>query len=147
MCCTATRPCGRSWPAPWLRERDATGQADALLLFNANQLKSAIGNRGTYDAEDPRITASKTADRKGRRQTFQGFSITVEYPSGSFRSGVAPDGTAWRKLMVHDYGHFVGIPAADGDSLDCYLGPDEDAEHAYVVNQLKQDGSFDEHKL
>ena len=137
----------KGYDAIWLRERGGTGQADALLLFNANQLKSAIGNRGTYDAEDPRITASKTADRKGRRQTFQGFSITVEYPSGSFRSGVAPDGTAWRKLMVHDYGHFVGIPAADGDSLDCYLGPDEDAEHAYVVNQLKQDGSFDEHKI
>ena len=137
----------KGYDAIWLRERDATGQADALLLFNSNQLKSAIGNRGTYDPEDPRITASKTADRKGRRTTFQGFEITVEFPKGSTRSGTAPDGTKWEREMVHAYGHFVGVPAADGDSMDCYLGPDDTSETAYIVNQLQQDGSFDEHKV
>lgn len=36
---------------------------------------------------------------------------------------------------------------ADGEPLDVYLGPDDTADFAFVVNQLKQDGSFDEHKI
>lgn len=51
--------------------------------------------------------ASKTADRKGRRRTFQGFSVVVEFPKGSTRSGVAPDGTKWQRKMLHDYGYLV----------------------------------------
>lgn len=46
------------YDAIWLRERDATRRADALLLFDPKQLKSASGNRGTFNTEDPRVTAS-----------------------------------------------------------------------------------------
>lgn len=110
-------------------------------------IKTLVGNLLHLQQHATGADITKTADRKGSRRTFQGFSLVVEYPKGSTRKGTAPDGTKWEREMVHDYGHFVGIDAADGDSLDCYLGPDDTSDFAYVINQLKKDGSFDEHKI
>ena len=67
--------------AIWLRESAGGGEGDALLLFDTRQLKSAIGNRGTYDGDDPRITASKTAastlDPSTIKYGFSGGGVIV----------------------------------------------------------------------
>ena len=47
--------------AIWIKERTSDAKGDALLLFDAKQLKSATGNRGTWDPEDARLIASRTA--------------------------------------------------------------------------------------
>lgn len=50
--------------------------------------------------------------------------------------------------MQAHYGYIKGTRAADGDEVDCYLGPNEMSQQAYIVTQLKKDtGEFDEVKL
>jgi phage-related protein (TIGR01555 family) len=68
----------------------------------------------------------------------------IENPRGSIRQGKNGD---WQIKMAHHYGFIKGTAGADGDEVDCFIGPDLEAERVFVVNQNKQDGAFDEHKV
>jgi len=73
--------------------------------------------------------------------------VKVENPSGSIRSGKSADGETWSVKMNHHYGFINGTKGADGDEVDCFVGPNHEASGVFVVNQNKADGStFDEHK-
>ncbi|TLP68252.1 hypothetical protein FEA48_30840 [Pseudomonas nitroreducens] len=85
--------------------------------------------------------------RKGHVR-FQGLDISIENPRGSERSGTRPDGSEWRHNMSDHYGYIRRTEGADGEQVDVYLGPDENSQRAFVVDQVnQQDGSFDEHKV
>lgn len=71
-----------------------------------------------------------------RRIRFQGLPITIENPRGSIRSGRSRAGKEWSITMAHDYGYIRGTEGADGDHYDCYLGPADDASHAYIVTTM-----------
>src|ERR1019366_191082 len=80
--------------------------------------------------------------------TFQGLRIAVENKKGSTRSGHDKDGKPWHTLMKAAYGYIVGSKGADDEGVDCYVGPNEQATHAYVVHQKKkEDGNYDEDKV
>lgn len=85
---------------------------------------------------------------KAGHTVFQGLPIHIEHDRGETRSGTSPDGERWTVDMVHPYGEILGTLAVDGDPLDCVLGPNRHATHAYVV-QAKLPGSqkFDEPKI
>lgn len=79
--------------------------------------------------------------------THQGLGIAIENRKGSVRSGVGEGGKPWRTEMKHPYGYIKGTKGADGEEIDCFLGPKKDAEHAFVVHQRKEDGkTHDEDK-
>lgn len=79
---------------------------------------------------------------------FQGIPIVIEWPKGSVRTGTNKDGEHWERKMLADYGKVPGTSArGDNEELDVYIGPDHDAPDAWVVEQLKDDGSFDEYKV
>lgn len=73
---------------------------------------------------------------------IQGFKCFIETPKGQIRRG---RGFAVR--MPADYGFIDGFLGADGDEMDCYIGPNKWSSMVYVVDQ-SQIGSptFDEHK-
>ena len=73
---------------------------------------------------------------------FQGLDISIENPKGSVRTGTDPGGKTWRVTMHHAYGYIRGTCGVDKDHVDCYLGPNPDASHAYVVHQ-RQAGKWD----
>ena len=80
--------------------------------------------------------------------TYQGLDIAIENRKGSVRSGVGKDGKPWRTKMKAPYGYIKGTRGADGEEIDAYVGPHEDATHAYVVHQRKEDGkTYDEDKV
>jgi len=85
----------------------------------------------------------------GANLDFQGIPITVEHAKGSTRTGADPDGKEWSRKMLCDYGYIKETTPAkgDGEDLDVYVGPDKDAPDAFVVEQLKDDGEFDEFKV
>jgi len=57
-------------------------------------------------------------------------------------------GRAWSREMKCDYGYIPGTSAAgDEESVDVYVGPDENSEFVYVVEQVGPTGEFDEYKL
>lgn len=79
---------------------------------------------------------------------FQGLPIAIENRKGSVREGVGKDGKPWRTVMKHPYGYIKGTKGADGDEVDCFVGPMKDGHHAYVVHQRKEDGkTYDEDKV
>lgn len=80
--------------------------------------------------------------------TFQGIPIVIEHPKGSTRTGINADGEAWEREMHAAYGYVPDTRSkGDNEDLDVYVGPDAESPTAYCINQLKEDGSFDEVKV
>lgn len=72
-----------------------------------------------------------------------GLDIAVETPVGQQRRPEWP-------VMTSHYGYINGHEGADGDSVDCFVRdgtPEGYTGGVYVINQPKQDGTFDEHKV
>jgi len=81
-------------------------------------------------------------------RSFQGIPVTIEWPKGSTRKGVGPDGKPWAREMFADYGYIPDTESkGDGEDVDVYIGPQAGAPDAYVIDQLKEDHSFDEAKI
>lgn len=78
---------------------------------------------------------------------FHGMSVAIENPKGSVRSGVDENGDAWSTEMKDVYGYLEGTAGADTDDIDVFVGEHPSSEDVFIVDQLKSDGSFDEHKV
>jgi ppGpp synthetase/RelA/SpoT-type nucleotidyltranferase len=80
---------------------------------------------------------------------FRKIPVVIQWPKGSTRVGEREDGTPFKTEMTADYGYIPDtVAAGDSERLDIYIGPNEDAENAYVVEQMKEDGeTFDEYKV
>lgn len=79
-----------------------------------------------------------------------GLIISIENPADSIRKGVSSkSGESWEIKMKHHYGFFNGTKGADGDEVDVFVKNHLVAvpDHAYIINQVKPDGTFDEHKV
>lgn len=84
--------------------------------------------------------------QKGHVKLF-GLDLAIENPAGSRRPWKNPDtGESGERTMKYPYGYVKRTEGADGDAVDVYVGPNEKSKIVFVVNQLKKDGSFDEHK-
>lgn len=84
---------------------------------------------------------------KKRHLKFQGMDVSIENEAGSVRSGQGKDGHKWQTQMCNHYGYIRRTEGPDGDHVDVYLGPNEDAPYAYVVHQMKPStGEYDEDK-
>lgn len=85
----------------------------------------------------------------GRYEDFGGLKVGVESEAGSSRHWTAMDGSSGSTRMLYDYGFICGLLGADGEELDCYLGPDRSAEWAYVVHQMAPPDyrTYDEDKV
>lgn len=76
-----------------------------------------------------------------------GMVICVENPKGSIRKGQTVDGSQWANKMPNHYGFIKGTNGADGDEMDCFVGPNFKSQMVYVVNQNDPTtDEFDEHK-
>jgi phage-related protein (TIGR01555 family) len=78
---------------------------------------------------------------------LHGLDFSIENPWGSERSGVDKDGNSWSSILPAHYGYVRKTVGADGQHVDAYIGPFEDSELVFVVDQNDADtGAFDEHK-
>lgn len=78
---------------------------------------------------------------------LDGYDITIENPKGNERSGTDAKGGKWSVTMNNDYGYIRGTQGVDGDHIDVFLSDDPTTGNVYVIDQVKEDGSFDEHKV
>ena len=78
---------------------------------------------------------------------FNGINIGIENPIGSVREGTDNKGNAWKTKFFYPYGYIEGIDGSDGDSLDCFIGPNETSDKVFIIYQSKADNTFDEHKI
>lgn len=85
------------------------------------------------------LQSSKVAQHKlSRRTEFRGLKISVETDKGEKRHWYDPHneekGTT---TMKYPYGYIRRTEGIDGDHVDVYIGPNEDAKNVYVVHQQK----------
>jgi cell division protein FtsB len=76
---------------------------------------------------------------------LHGMNFTIETPMFTPRTGKA-DGEPWSIVCMANYGYLNGYTGADGDAFDVYVGPTPESTLVVVVNQVKKDRTFDEHK-
>ncbi|NPU91379.1 MAG: PLxRFG domain-containing protein [Gammaproteobacteria bacterium] len=96
---------------------------------------------------EPSDAQKEAGNYKKGHIKLQGLDIAIENPAGSKRSGTAPDGTAWESEMASHYGYVKRTTGADGDQVDVFVGGNPESQKVFVVDQINQDGKFDEHKV
>lgn len=95
----------------------------------------------TYEAPPKQELKRLKAQDKAYR--VHGLELEVETPRGAVRSG-----EGWAVALPADYGFVKDVEGADGDEVDCFIGPKPAATDAYVFNTLEpESGAFDEHKI
>lgn len=119
---------------------------------NKNQEKEAISLERAIDnarrmTDDPTHAQAAAGNYSKGKFRAHGLVFTIEVPKDGFRKGVGSDGQEWSRKVTADYGYINRTVGADGDAIDVYIGPEPETEIVFVVDQLKRDGSFDEHKV
>lgn len=105
---------------------------------------SLLGHKFTPKTARVKIPNRKLEDR----YRSHGLPISIETSKGSKRSGVDVDGHEWSVKMTTDYGYIRGTEGGDGEHLDCFIGPNPESTHVYVVRQIHPNtGKFDEDKV
>lgn len=111
------------------------------------RLQDAINETDT----EPTEAQKKSGNYKKGHVKFGGYDYTIENPKGSYRSGVDENGKEWKQKMNDTYGYIRGKFGKDGDHLDMFINDNADLDSwngdVFVVDQVNQDGTFDEHKV
>lgn len=97
----------------------------------------------------PTESQAKAGNYRKGHVKIDGFDITIENPKGSVRSGIDEKGNKWSTEMQNDYGYIKGTESVDGDHIDIFLSEylNDWNGTVYVVDQVTDGGSFDEHKV
>jgi hypothetical protein len=98
-------------------------------------------------AEKPTEKEKEAGNYKKGHIRLHGFEIAIENAKGSTRSGVDDQGKKWSIVMPAVYGYINGTVGKDKDHIDVYIGEHPTSMLAFVVNQHKKEGGFDEHKI
>lgn len=86
----------------------------------------------------PKVQALRKSRKLHYRTTFRGLPISIENRKGSIRRWHDPHtDTEGKTRMRLPYGYIRLTEGEDGDHVDCFLGPHEDATHVYVIHQRK----------
>lgn len=117
-------------------------------LYSIIQQAAHQGAYGHGAIKLPSAGQAKAGNYRKGRVSYKGMPLVIEQPQGSYREGVAPDGTRWRNRMAAHYGYIRSTKGADGDEVDVFVGPMPEVDQVYVINQINSaSGNFDEHKV
>ncbi len=96
---------------------------------------------------EPTEAQKEAGNYKKGHVRIDGYDITIENPKGSVRRGTDADGKQWSVTMNNTYGYIRGTEGVDGDHIDIFLSDDPSNGNVFVIDQVKADGTFDEHKV
>jgi GGDEF domain-containing protein len=95
------------------------------------------------DRPEPTPAQKEAGNYAKGHERVAGMDISIENPAGSKRR---PE---WPELKSH-YGYIRRSEGADGDQVDVFLKPGTPTDYAgpvFVVDQVKRNHHFDEHKV
>jgi hypothetical protein len=105
--------------------------------------KTAIQTDGGTDRDVGIAEMEEVESRRIDHMEFNGLDICVENQTGTFREG---DG--WKVFMEYPYGYIDGVTGADGEELDCFVGPNQNAEFVYIIHIVDPvTDNYDEDKV
>ena len=123
-------------------------ESESLLDYAERVAKvKEIADARKEVSANPTDAQKEAGNYKKGHITLDGYDITIENPKGSARYGVDVNGKPWAVQMENDYGYIRGTEGVDGDHIDVFLSDDPTTGKVYVIDQVKEDGSFDEHKV
>ena len=96
---------------------------------------------------NPTEAQKEAGNYKKGHVRIDGFDVTIENPKGSVRRGTDVSGKQWEQEMQNTYGYIRGTEGVDGDHIDVFLSDDPSQGNVFVIDQINEDGSFDEHKV
>lgn len=96
---------------------------------------------------EPTEAQKAAGNYKMEHRRVDGYNISIENVKGSVRRGTGADGKPWETTMQNDYGYIRGTEGVDGDHIDVFLSDTPEKDDVFVVDQVNEDGSFDEHKV
>ena len=122
---------------------------DALTAQSQPSISQQIEQAEQDTNIKPTEAQKEAGNYKKGHIKIDGFDITIETPKGVERSGVDEQGNKWSVKMNNTYGYIRGTEGVDGDHIDLFLSDNIDNwnGNVYVIDQVKTDGSFDEHKV
>lgn len=114
------------------------------------------GGAPTGDAAAPKRARAGDGDGGIRSiietKRIHGLDVIIETPKGAIRRGLG-----WEAVLESDYGYIrmpragggiSGKTGADGDQLDCFVGPNPTSPAVWVIDQRDPvTKAFDEHKV
>ena len=118
-----------------------------LNLLKEQMSNEEIDERTKYINPNPTEPQKKAGNYSMAHITFSGFKITLENAKGSKRFWKDDKGNEGFTEMKNHYGYFSRSLGHDGDHIDVFLGDNQDSDKVYVVDQNKNDGTFDESKV
>jgi hypothetical protein len=132
-------------PATSIQNSQPTGMSGSLVSGGGmSALTKPYKHGGRVEPTDGQ---KKAGNYKKRHISVHGLDISIENERGSTRSGVGKDGKPWSVKMPAPYGYIRRTEGADGDHVDCYIGPHIKSPHVWVVDQHDAGSKrFDEHK-
>ena len=122
---------------------------DALSAKSELSISQKIEQAEQDTNIEPTEAQKEAGNYKKGHIKIDGFDITIETPKGVERSGIDEQGNKWSVKMNNTYGYIRGTEGVDGDHIDLFLSDNIDNWNGsvYVIDQVKPDGSFDEHKV
>lgn len=122
--------------------REVMGKQATAQDILTNVETGKIGRR-TFARGGPTRAQVKAGNYRKEHITIHGLPISIENKPGSIRRG-----HNWEVKMPCAYGYFKRTEGADGDHVDCFVGPHPKSDKAFVINQTNHHtGRFDEHKV
>ena len=118
-------------------------QPEAPVSATAEAIAQAEAETNT----EPTEAQKEAGNYKKGHVVVDGLNITIEQPKGSVRRGTDANGKEWDTVMNNTYGYIRGTQSVDGDHIDIFLSDNPETGNVYVVDQVNNDGSFDEHKV
>lgn len=118
---------------------------EPILPMEVEQGEARAGEEFEEEGEQPKPKGNKAGAKDEwlyDEIVIQGLPIVIETKQGEKRIG-----KDFEVFMPADYGFIKGTIGADGDEVDCYVGPNIHSKMVYIVNQKKLGCEvFDEHK-
>ena len=110
-------------------------------------IASALRRARNATHTDPTPAQAEAGNYAKGELQIHGMTVKIENPKDTTRRGYDKDGKqTWSRVMQADYGYFKGTKAADGDAVDCFIGPNPDSELVVAIDQYRGD-AFDETKF
>lgn len=144
------------WTKPLIAEKKRVEAAiDAMNLAREPAASPVVAAAETIAAAEAEAATSPLNDRpeptdaqkdagnyKLGHALVGGLDVSIENPAGTSRRPEWPP-------LKHSYGYVKRSEGADGDHVDVFLGPKaaDPTNPVFIVDQINQDGSFDEHKV
>ena len=96
------------------------------------------------------ISDLRKARKLHDRLLFGGLNVSIENRKGSVRHWYdKATNTSGTTKMLYPYGYVKGSIGSDGDHVDVFIGPNPNATHAFVIDQMRSPDftTFDEQKV